>query len=618
MENSSPQPAENERVDLTERDDILFRLLDEQKEWRMRADERIAYSSALFADRQRIIQTRPLREVLGDLVDGETRAAWIRLPIAMFPRQLLFGLDLTVNGQAVSRLSAEEGANALARYLDELFWKLVETIDHAGISTRDIEDALHDLPTYEMLRTICTFEDEVWRKAASGRHALVSYLQKGLCSADAATGMLITDRLGAEVVTRWQAELGQVKAVVRKYTLGDESSPSENPLLVLPLLKENGVIEEFESDVPELLGKFNRLIGRIYDIGQGVGEHGANGDGVAEAEIKRAAKRVCSNYALVGRYWMAFADCYVPLNEPLEIRISETRSIELRSKRSVCSRVASTISLCRDDLGPIAAFRDAKSNHVSVRVSDPAVQLGKNPKILAENGSSPTATPILGEREGELVLAYSAEEERPKVISVRLELKPTLAIRWIHWAVSAIMFLTIGAILTAWLSTLHVLRAAHVAFLLAPSTFATSLLLAKEASALSGRLARNVRVCLAVVLVALWVLAAGLYLSDRIHVDKPSKPSPSNDLIHFEVDNRSRGKVNNVWIAWTVKNNSTEKCNYRLSWEAIDGFGRRVANSTEYITDVQPSEIKVGGSLTVLTNPNVKLNVTDFNRTKAY
>ncbi|ELS58208.1 putative lipoprotein [Streptomyces viridochromogenes Tue57] len=43
-----------------------------------------------------------------------------------------------------------------------------------------------------------------------------------------------------------------------------------------------------------------------------------------------------------------------------------------------------------------------------------------------------------------------------------------------------------------------------------------------------------------------------------------------------------------------------------------------MANSTEYVTDVQPGQTTTGDSPTTLDDTNVKINITDFNRTKAY
>ena len=90
------------------------------------------------------------------------------------------------------------------------------------------------------------------------------------------------------------------------------------------------------------------------------------------------------------------------------------------------------------------------------------------------------------------------------------------------------------------------------------------------------------------------------------------------DLISFKLDDRSQAGFTDIWVTWTIKNSSSEKSNYTLAWEAIDSSGKRVANSTEYVTDVQPGQTATGEMPTVIKDANVKLNITDFDRTKAY
>lgn len=90
------------------------------------------------------------------------------------------------------------------------------------------------------------------------------------------------------------------------------------------------------------------------------------------------------------------------------------------------------------------------------------------------------------------------------------------------------------------------------------------------------------------------------------------------DLISFKIDDRSEASITIIWVTWTIKNNSSEKSNYSWDWEAIDSTGKRVANSTEFVTNVQPGQTTTGESPTVINDANVQLNVTDFNRTKAY
>ncbi|MFB7652203.1 MULTISPECIES: hypothetical protein [unclassified Streptomyces] len=90
------------------------------------------------------------------------------------------------------------------------------------------------------------------------------------------------------------------------------------------------------------------------------------------------------------------------------------------------------------------------------------------------------------------------------------------------------------------------------------------------------------------------------------------------DLIEFGVDDRSQAGFQDIWVTWTIKNQSSEKSNYSWQWEAVDPNGKRLYNSTEFVTDVQPGQTATGESPTTLRTPDVKINITGFERTKSY
>ncbi|MEU0385254.1 hypothetical protein [Streptomyces chartreusis] len=90
------------------------------------------------------------------------------------------------------------------------------------------------------------------------------------------------------------------------------------------------------------------------------------------------------------------------------------------------------------------------------------------------------------------------------------------------------------------------------------------------------------------------------------------------DLISFKLDDRSQAGFEDIWVTWTIKNHSSEKSDYSWDWEAVDSSGTRVANSTEYVDNVQPGQTTTGEDITTLKTANVKINVTEFERTKAY
>ncbi|MEV5438591.1 hypothetical protein AB0K80_21625 [Streptomyces sp. NPDC052682] len=91
-----------------------------------------------------------------------------------------------------------------------------------------------------------------------------------------------------------------------------------------------------------------------------------------------------------------------------------------------------------------------------------------------------------------------------------------------------------------------------------------------------------------------------------------------DDLVSFQIDDRSQAGFADVWVTWTIKNQSSEKSDYSWEWEAIGPDGKRLYNSTEFVTDVQPGQTATGESPTTLKTADVKINVTDFDRTKSY
>lgn len=110
--------------------------------------------------------------------------------------------------------------------------------------------------------------------------------------------------------------------------------------------------------------------------------------------------------------------------------------------------------------------------------------------------------------------------------------------------------------------------------------------------------------------------------------DEEVKPAPDKqttltqgerkDLISFKTDDRSQAGFKDIWVTWEIKNNSSEKSDYSWDWEAIGTNGDRVENSTEYVTDVLPGQTTKGEMPTTLQDQDVKLNITNFERSRSY
>ncbi|MBT2493361.1 hypothetical protein J7E96_33645 [Streptomyces sp. ISL-96] len=134
------------------------------------------------------------------------------------------------------------------------------------------------------------------------------------------------------------------------------------------------------------------------------------------------------------------------------------------------------------------------------------------------------------------------------------------------------------------------------------------------------------------------VAAAGLTLGTACGSDESSTPAPNGetttertppeekqepqgkseraDLVSFQLDDRSQAGITNIWLVWTIKNNSSEKSNYSWDWEAVDASGTRLTNGSQLETNVQPGQTAKGEYPTTLkSTEGVKLNITSFNRT---
>ncbi|MER5397667.1 hypothetical protein [Streptomyces sp. NPDC002599] len=91
------------------------------------------------------------------------------------------------------------------------------------------------------------------------------------------------------------------------------------------------------------------------------------------------------------------------------------------------------------------------------------------------------------------------------------------------------------------------------------------------------------------------------------------------DLTSFQLDDRSQAGITDVWVAWAIKNSSSEKSDYSWDWEAVDASGTRLENGTQLETDVQPGQTARGDSPTSLKGvKGIKLNITSFNRTASF
>ncbi|MFD0150060.1 hypothetical protein ACWGQ4_02960 [Streptomyces sp. NPDC055721] len=503
-------------VDLRSKEKIVYQLLDEPTRWRVRAVERIEFSSSLWMERTRVLHVPPLREVLGGAVPDQYGSAWVRLPIGAFPRVLLFGFEVTVAGREVYRIPARAGGLLMANYVVEQAEKLTEMIvKHNGMAG-DLQLALLDKKLIEYLVAISVFEAGVWHRNrnAHGDDALVRYLQSGL---PRRPGWAV--RRG---VNTWKEQLKPVLPIFgHERSLLGTDSPAENPLLVLPSLESNAAFADGIAglaDIRQSLGKLIEFLKIVqsWEMSE-----------TAHPETRKAARNVLQTYKSIGQRWIAFADSLVPLDDPFTVSVTEWRAIELTKRDRSAKGVLPILSMKREDLSPTVSFHDAHANHVSLRITDPNIQFGTPGRSQVKGGGGRPLKSDMVREKGDLLLVYSSDNNRPSVATIECVVQPTLPIRMIHWVVGGIVLITFLALIGGCIRYSGELTAPHVALLLTPSTFASALLLSRESSSLSSALAKPLRVTIATLLAALWLFAICEYLADNIHLTETVAPSPS-------------------------------------------------------------------------------------------
>ncbi|GAA2694450.1 hypothetical protein GCM10010400_70060 [Streptomyces aculeolatus] len=103
--------------------------------------------------------------------------------------------------------------------------------------------------------------------------------------------------------------------------------------------------------------------------------------------------------------------------------------------------------------------------------------------------------------------------------------------------------------------------------------------------------------------------------------EKPEakEKSEADDLTSINLDDRSEYGVPDIWVTYTIRNNSSKTSNYEVSYEVVDSSGTRVYNSVLWVTDVQPGQTDKGEDYTTLeTMEGMKLNVTGLDRMESF
>ncbi|MGW2954814.1 hypothetical protein [Streptomyces eurythermus] len=490
-----------ETVDLRRNKAAVYKLLDEPARWRVRAVERIEYSSSLWVARNRSTHVAPLDNILSKIVQPFHERARIRLPIGAFPRLLLLGFELEIAGQDAYRIPSFENGKLLRGYLQREVVRLITAIQAENGSVGTLQSLLLEPLFQAYLFAASSFEGGEWQRAkiSYGEDALVRYLQSNVFHAGS-QGWKHRSEV-RQTVNSWRTLLSPVSPLFRERdedVFLQSSSPVENPLLVLPSLKANGIIAGPEQ-AQELL---HHIASFLHEL-----QEWRTGPNVSQG-LKQCAANVASTFNFVGDHWIAFADGVVPLAEPFAIQVVEQRGLELTEKRNPFKWLGAAITIRANNLSPTVVLDDAATNHVSLKITDPNVEFG-----LA---SDPANRFVELREKRDVILAYTKGKGRPKVAYVPCVIQPSLPLRAIHWVIAGIVVATFLALIIGLYRFRGVLAAPHVALLLTPSTFASALLLSRESSTLSAALAKRLRVLISCLLAVLWLFAIAEYLAKNI------------------------------------------------------------------------------------------------------
>ena len=241
---------------------------------------------------------------------------------------------------------------------------------------------------------------------------------------------------------------------------------ADNPLIALPLV--------FGRTNQPSVSKIDALIGSLHEFVKLCAE---------EDGSQAAALEVLGDY---GRRYEALVYCTVPANEPCILQMSQELPLNI-------SR------LHRTEIE--AVFNDAASNHISVRMLDPDVEIKRLParSVTGLEIEDQEFTSIRASRED--VAFYGSEIDRPYRVVFRLQLRVS--------QLSSIIALTIllttlqAAVL---LLTVRPLATDDVALLVVPTTFASGLLLIQQRTTVAAQLQVPLRLGAVLILLTLWCI----------------------------------------------------------------------------------------------------------------
>lgn len=395
-------------------------------EWRIRVVEEITVDAATHCLRRRSLQAAPLRALLAPFVSYNDREVLLALNIAPMPRGPL--LDFSVTGPLGDAwlLPRLEIAEREAQYL-------AHVARNAGVPLNEDQRRL--------VTEVVGFPESLL--ADSNPTDLKSYLEKAF--AQPVSDVAIED---------WRAIGISCKRILRPYLDSFKGySVCENPALALPTLF--GYDQDFdEARATHYLREYLRMLHQIK--AESVAADSADATEFLEA------------LADYGNYYDLIAAMRVPLDEPFLVKYSERRTFSIGRLTNRASQEL--------------VVRDARSNHVTFKISDPSV------RIIQFNAFKPS-TNILAygsfqarnDEQTKSFYAHGADRDYRVRLVFRLALLRRLQL--VPYFATVLIFLLAIVLVVDRTKDLRT-----VALVVGPVALAASILVAREPTTLGSRL----------------------------------------------------------------------------------------------------------------------------------
>ncbi|WP_406258765.1 hypothetical protein [Streptomyces nigra] len=525
-------------------EELAVTLLHHLPAWRMRAIERIEFSSAQWSVREHEIHVKPLTEVAAKrpgstgyvpglhkhlLRPDDAGKAELLLPIIELPKVPLLDLHIAVNGEPVYRVPLDVGANLEAQYIKRL---AVE----AGIEVANFESDLTDLLAAIFFLPTSQYA-AIWKKycqvSIDPRQWVYPFL-RSIGKRDPLRIYLndfLPFGLKGHILDEWRDVASHIKEYVLQETMEDHLSGAEYPLIALPqMAREMARLGRGDADEELCSQRLKSLYLLLHDA-HARKFHTSTHEAKNRA---RAASDLLSTYAAFGSQWTAFARCKIPVAEPFIITVKETRSIYFQhkwNKEYRSTRKFPTAEHIGRTAWTMVAFADAETNHLSIKTADTSVRLhdcvALDQKGVPLEESARKDAEVNGELDEhaktfELYLRHDSTASRRKRIWIKCHLRLN---RILSLFIYLAMTVTgVGTYLLIWRAIeekvggdqIHGLTAKDATVILIPVAFVTAFVLAKENTTLVMRLRKFRQSILLIELFVLLGTAFALYMHHAV------------------------------------------------------------------------------------------------------